>query len=207
MRCLAVALAIVLVTTSPSSALADRVHDYRNGRDYGLLLLGALTGFVSHEGGHLILDGFLRAHPRIRAVHLGPLPFFAIEPQIVESDRELYAISMAGFFMQNAYAEAILQRNPHMIDDHRPFLEGMMLFHVALSLCYAITGFANAGPDQSDVNSMARASGIPRWGIGLLVLLPAVFDTVRYFASTDRKWAEWGGITTRLPLFGVSLAF
>lgn len=205
MRCIAVALALTL--SFPSAALADRVHDYRNGRDYGLLLAGALTGFVSHEGGHLILDGFLRAHPRIRAVHLGPLPFFAIEPQIVENDQELYAISMAGFFVQNAYAETILRTNPHMIDHHRPFLEGMMLFHVALSLCYAITGFADAGPAQSDVNSMARASGIPRWGIGLLVLLPAVFDTIRYATSSDRKWAQWGGISSRLPLFGVAFAF
>jgi len=204
---LTLVMTAIVALATPNGALAQRDANYRRGGDYGLLLAGIATGFVSHEGGHLLLDGFLRAHPRIRGVRLGPLPFFAIEPQIVESDRELYAISMMGFFMQNAYAEAILQRNPHLIDNHRPFLEGMMLFHVALSLSYAITGFANAGPAQSDVNSMARAARIPPWSVGLMVLLPALFDTVRYFASTDRKWAEWTGISTRLPLFGMAFAF
>lgn len=205
MRARLLVLTMVAALASPRAALAQ--HDYRNGADYGLLLAGIATGFLSHEGGHLLLDGLLGAHPRITAVRLGPLPFFAIEPQTIANDRQLYAISMMGFFMQNAYAETILQRHPDLFENHRPFLEGMMLFHVALSLSYAITGFANAGPPQSDVNSMARAARLPPWVIGVLVLAPAVFDTVRYFSGNDHPGVQVAGLATRLPLFGMTFKF
>jgi hypothetical protein len=181
-------------------------HDYRRAGDYGYFVLGALTSFVVHEGGHLALDGVLGAHPTFEPVHLGPLPFFAIQPNRIRSDRQLYAISMMGFLTEAISNDIILSRHPRLRYDHEPFLEGMLAFNSGLDISYSITGLANVGPPQSDVNSMARAARIPTWAVGLMLLVPAAFDIVRY-SDPDAKWAPWVARGARLVLFGTVFAF
>lgn len=181
--------------------------NYRRAADYFLLIAGALTGFVAHEGAHLTLDYTLRADPHLVPVHLGPLPFFAIEPRNVHSDRELYGISMMGFLSESIYTELIFARHPELVRHHRPFLEGMLAFHAVLDVSYAITGFANIGPAQSDVNSMARASGLPRWAISTMLITPIAFDIVRYVRPDTRRWSMWVGMGSRLPMFMTLVVF
>lgn len=204
---LVLAIAVTVAALAPSPALARPDRNYRRVADYGLLLSGALVAFVSHETGHLVFDGIFRTNPHLTPVSLGPLPFFAIEPRDIESNRELYVITQAGFLVEGLYTEAILRRNPELFHHHRPFMEGMLAFHAVLDLSYAITGFVHRGPPQSDVHSMARASGIPSWGIGCMLTLPLVFDFVRYFRPQTRRWSAVVGMYSRMPLVTASFVF
>lgn len=181
-------------------------HDYRRAGDYGYFALGALTALIVHESSHLVLDGVLRAHPTFVPVRLGRVPFFAIQPNRIRSDRQLYAITMMGFLAEAITNDIVLSRRPHLSTQHAPFLEGMLGFNAGLDIGYAITGLANVGPPQSDVNSMARAARIPRWAVGLMLLVPTAFDIVRY-AAPDAKWAPWVSRGARLVLFGTVFAF
>lgn len=199
---------LLLVTTLLTpTARARPDATYRRVTDWLLLLAGAATGLVAHESGHLTLDFALQTHPTLEPVHLGPLPFFAIQPNDVDGDRELYAITMMGFLSEALSTEAIFARHPDLVHHHRPFLEGMLAFHVVLDVSYAITGIANVGPSQSDVNSMARASGIPRWGISTMLLVPVAFDLLRYIRPDTRRWSMWVGMGSRLPLFTAGFLF
>src|SRR5262249_43481768 len=41
-------------------------------------LAGAAAAFAGHEAGHLFFDSLFDAHPFVKGVHLGPIPFFAV---------------------------------------------------------------------------------------------------------------------------------
>jgi hypothetical protein len=179
---------------------------YRRVSDWLLLLTGAALGFVAHEAGHLSFDLAVGNDPEFRRVSLGPFPFVAISPRNPHSNNERYSSAMLGFMVEAAYTEAIFARNPELRHRHKPLLEGMLAFHVALDLGYAITGFANIGPAESDVNTMARAAGIPRWGVALMLAAPLAFDVLRYVRPDTRRWSMWLGLGARLPMFAVALA-
>lgn len=204
-RASVLAIAFVLLASSRAAAQPGE-HDYRRAGDYGWFALGALTAFVVHEGSHLTLDAVLRTHPTIEPVRLGRVPFFAIQPNRVRSDRQLYAIAMMGFLAEAITDDIVLTRRPHLRSNHAPFLEGMLGFNTGLDVGYSITGLANVGPPQSDVNSMARAARIPRWAVGLMLLVPAAFDVVRY-VEPEAKWAPWVSRGARLVLFGTVFCF
>ncbi len=179
--------------------------DFRRFTDYLWLLGGAAAGFMTHETGHLVLDYALGTHPTFVAVKAGPFPFFAIEPHGL-TPRKRYATAMAGFATQGLYSELILGLDPWLREHSHPFLKGMLAFHVALSVGYAVTGFAGTGPPQSDLNAMARGSGWPRWAIGLMLLAPAALDTYRYFVPNS-CWAPQVSIATKLTMVGVTFVF
>lgn len=201
------ALALALSFAVPDVAFARPDANYRRVSDYALLISGALVAFVSHETGHLIFDGIFRTHPTFTPVSLGPLPFFAIQPTVIESDRELYAITQAGFLVEGIYTEIILRRHPELFHHHRPFMEGMLAFHAVLDFSYAITGFVHRGPPQSDVHSMARASGLPSWAIGTMLMTPLAFDAVRYFCPRTRRWSAVVGFYARMPMVTTTFLF
>jgi hypothetical protein len=197
-------LACLLLQARP--AAAAREADFRRITDYLWLLLGAGVGLGLHEASHLALDYALGADPTIVGVKLGPFPFFAIQPRNVRNNQQRYSIAMAGFMMQDLYSEVILHARPRLREQHHPMLKGMLAMHVGLMLGYAITGFAGVGPPQSDVNTMSRALGVPQWGIGLLLIVPAAVDTYRYFVP-DSRWAPWVSLGGKLSMIGASLAF
>ena len=200
----AVVLALLaLLGTRPASA---REGDFRRFPDYVWLLLGAGVGLVVHESGHLLFDAALNTEPKIVGVKLGPFPFFAIEPTRVRNNQQRYVIAQAGTMMESIYSEAILQADPHIREQKHAFLKGMLLFHVVLDAGYAITGLAGIGPAQSDVNTMSRALGVPPWGIGIMLMVPAVVDTYRYFMPESR-WAPWVSLGTKLTMVGAGFAF
>lgn len=180
--------------------------DFRRFTDYLFLLLGAGTGLVLHEGGHVLMDYAVGAEPTFVPVKLGPFPFFAIQPSHLETNQQRYTVAMTGFMMQDIYSELILHIDPRLREHHHPFLKGMLAFHVLLNTGYAITGFANIGPAQSDVNTMARSLGVPPWSIGLMLIAPALVDTYRYFVP-DSRWAPWVSMGSKLTMIGGALAF
>ena len=204
--CRGVAAALALVLCLGSTPAQAREADFRRFTDYLWLLLGAGAGFVTHESGHLILDGVLGTEPTFVPTYLGPFPFFAIQPSHIRNNQQRYAIAQAGFMMEGIYSELILGLDPHLREHHHPFLKGMLGFHIVLDIGYAVTGLANVGPAQSDVNTMARGLGVPPWAIGLMLIVPALTDTYRYFVP-DSRWAPWVSLGGKLTMLGATLAF
>lgn len=195
----------VLLGSRPAAAGPEA--DFRRFSDWVWLLGGVAAGFVAHEAGHLLLDLAVDARPTFQPVSLGPFPFFAIQPTRPDlSPRLRYAIPAAGFAVQHAYSEAIWAFDPALREHRHPFLKGMMGFHIVLSVGYAITGFAQIGPSQSDVNAMSRGLGVPPWATGLMLIVPAGVDLYRYFVP-DSRWAPWIGLTAKLSVVGAVAAF
>ncbi len=201
----AVTVLALLTVLGPRPAQA-REGDFRRFPDYLWLLLGAGAGLAVHEGGHLLFDAALDTRPKVVEVKLGPFPFFAIEPTRIRNNQQRYAIAQAGYLMENIYSEAILLADPHIREQRHAFLKGMLLFHVVLDAGYAITGFAGVGPPQSDVNTMSRGLGVPPWAIGIMLMVPALCDTYRYFVPESR-WAPWVSLGGKLTMVGAGLAF
>lgn len=198
-------LVCALLALGPTRGHA-READFRRFPDYLWLLLGAGVGFVVHESGHLMLDAMLGAEPKLVPVKLGPFPFFAIQPTHLTSNQERYFIAQAGFMMEDVYSELILGLDPHLREHHHPFWKGMLAFHIVVDVGYAVTGMANIGPPQSDVNTMSRALGVPPWAIGLALLVPAAADAYRYFVP-DSRWAPWVSLGSKVTAVGATLTF
>jgi hypothetical protein len=199
------ALLLVLLLSLGRPARAGEA-DFRRFTDYLWLLLGAGAGLVLHEAGHVALDYAIDARPILVGVKLGPFPFFAIQPTNLRTDQQRYTVAMAGYIVQDVYSELILHLSPRLRERHRPFLKGMLAMHIGLSVGYAITGFAHVGPPQSDVNTMARSLAVPPWSVGVMLIVPALADTYRYFVP-DSRWAPWVSLGGKLSMIGTALTF
>ena len=153
-------------------------------------LAGAGLGLLLHEGGHLVFDAALAASPRITGVTFGPVPFFAITHRGDLSPRREFAISSAGFWMQELSSEWLLTKRPSLRDARAPAAKGVLAFNVLNSAGYACVAFARAGPFERDTRGMAESIGGDERAIGALVLAPAVLDAIRYF-KPEARWAKW----------------
>jgi hypothetical protein len=71
--------------------------------------------------------------------------FFAIHHDPVSRGKE-YVISSAGFWFQHAVSEAILTTHPRLRDEDRPFMKGIVIFHLGTSAIYSVAAFARIGP-------------------------------------------------------------
>jgi hypothetical protein len=185
-------------------------RDFRKASDWGWLILGAASGFVGHELGHVVADLMTGHHPTFHTTKTGPFYFFAIQPCCGHlSNGELYFIASAGLTVNNLSSELILDIGPKLRSHHNPYLKGVLLVDIGLELGYAISGFLeskypNAIPAQSDVGSMARALGARPWQVGLTVMAPAVVDIYRYFVPSS-AWAPWVSIESKLFMTGIVL--
>jgi len=153
---------------------------------------GGVTGLGLHELGHVGAAQALGAHPRVKRIQAGPIPFFAIAHNAVGRRRE-YAVSAAGFWVQHATAEWILTRHPDLRSERAPFRKGLLAFHLITSTVYGIAGLAGTGPSERDTRGMAVSlgrSGVPEGAVGALVWAPAVLDAYRYMRPESR-WAKW----------------
>ena len=153
-------------------------------------LAGAGLGLVMHEGGHLVFDAAFDAGPRVTGVRFGPFPFFAITHRGHLSPRREFAISSAGFWMQDLSSEWLLTRRPSLRQARAPVAKGVLAFNVLNSAGYACVAFARAGPFERDTRGMAETIGVDERAIGALVLAPAVLDAIRYF-KPEARWAKW----------------
>lgn len=162
---------------------------------------GAVSGFAIHEASHLTLDLVFDAEPRLKGVHFGPLPFFAVTHRSGLPPRREALISGAGFFSQHVFAEAALSRQTPG-ESLSTFEKGGLAFHVAASAAYAGAALARYGPFERDTRGIADATGSDERLIGVLVLAPAVFDTWR-FLRPNSKTARWGSRLTKAAFLGV----
>ena len=153
-------------------------------------LAGGALGLVIHEGGHLIFDVVFDADPSIKGVTFGPFPFFAIMHRGDVSPRREFAISSAGFWMQELSSEWLLTKQPNLRDTSAPVAKGLLAFNVLNSVGYAIVAFARAGPYERDTRGMADSIGVDERAIGAVILAPAVLDAIRYF-KPEARWAKW----------------
>ncbi len=141
-----------------------------------------LTEAIAQVGAIMIL-----AKPENR----GRTPFFAITHDPGLSPRREFVIDSAGFWVQEATNEVILSRRPNLRREHAPFVKGVFAFNVGASIAYAGAAFARTGPIERDTRGMADALGWKEPYVGLLILVPAVLDAVRFY-HPDAKWAAWG---------------
>jgi len=154
-------------------------------------LVGGLAGLAAHEGGHLLFDAIFDAHPTIKPVSFHGVPFFAITHDNGLSPRKEFVIDSAGFWVQEATNEIILSRRPNLRYESAPFTKGVVAFNVLASAAYAGAAFARTGPYERDTRGMAQALRWKEPYVGVLILVPAVLDAVRYF-HPDARWAVWG---------------
>jgi len=130
------------------------------------------------------------AQPYVKAVHFGPLPFFAITHRDELSSRREFAVSSAGFWVQEGTNEWLLTRRPDLRREHAPFAKGVFAFNVLTSVGYGVVAFARAGPAERDTRGMASSIRMDERVIGAFVLVPALLDGYRYF-NPESRWAKW----------------
>ena len=157
---------------------------------------GGALALAAHESGHLLFDGVFRANPALKKVSFHGIPFFAITHDPVSPRRE-FIIDSAGFWVQEATSEVILTRRPRLRHERGPLLKGIVAFNVLASVIYAGAAFARTGPVERDTRGMADALRWKEPYVGLLILLPAILDAVRYF-DPDARWAVWGSRAAKI---------
>jgi hypothetical protein len=171
--------------TQPSPA-SDEHHVV----DSVKLVTGAVLALAIHEGGHLVFDAAFDARPRMTGVRFGPFPFFAVTHRADLSPRREFAISSAGFWMQDLSSEWLLTKRPSLREAHAPFAKGVLAFNILNSAGYAGVALARAGPFERDTRGMADSIGVDERAIAAVVLAPAVLDAIRYF-KPEARWAKW----------------
>jgi hypothetical protein len=157
---------------------------------------GGAFGLVAHESGHLLFDGLFDANPGVKKVSFHGIPFFAITHDSVSPRRE-FIIDSAGFWVQEATSELILSRRPNLRQERAPVLKGMLAFNVLASVSYAGAAFARTGPVERDTRGMADALRWKEPYVGLLILIPAILDAVRYY-DPGARWAVWGSRAAKI---------
>ena len=171
----------------------------RDNRSLGRFFAGAALAFASHEAAHLAFDFVFDADPRLEGVNFHGLPFFAITHRADVSRRQRFVIASAGFWVQHAGSEWILTRHPTLRTKPSPLRKGALAFNVLASVAYAGAALARTGPLERDTRGMAEGTGLDERAIGVLVLAPAVFDTVRYFRP-EARWPVWASRGVKVGL-------
>lgn len=160
-------------------------------------LAGGAVGLAAHESGHLIFDGIFDASPGLKKVSFHGLPFFAITHDSGLSPRQEFVIDTAGFWVQEATNEFLLTKRPGLRREHAPFTKGVFTFNVLASAAYAGAAFARTGPVERDTRGMADSLRWKEPYVGLLILVPALLDIVRYY-QPDAHWATWGSRAAKI---------
>ena len=182
----------------PSSTTSE----HRTASDLGKFFLGAAAGLGAHESGHLLFDAIFDANPGIKKVSFHGIPFFAITHDPGLSPRREFVIDSAGFWVQHATNEVLLVRRPNLRHERAPFVKGVFAFNVGTSIAYAGAAFARTGPFERDTRGMADALRWKEPYVGVLILIPAVLDLVRFY-NPDLRWAVWGSRAAKIG--GVAL--
>lgn len=180
----------------PQSATPPATSEHRVASALKFLGGGALA-LAAHESGHLVFNGLFDAHPGIKKVSFHGIPFFAITHDAGLSPRREFIIDSAGFWMQEATNELILSRRPNLRRERAPLLKGVVAFNVLASVSYAGAAFARTGPIERDTRGMADALRWKEPWIGVLILVPAILDAVRYY-HPEARWAAWGSRAAKI---------
>ena len=176
---------------------AQTVHHPTSSSAFAGFLAGGAFALGAHESGHLLFDTIFHAHPGIHRVSFHGFPFFALTHDPGLPDRREFVIDSAGFWVQEGSNEWLLHRHLHLRDEHAPLLKGIFAFNVLASVAYAGAAFARTGPAERDTRGMAGALHWKEPAVGVLVLVPAILDAVRYYRP-EAKWAVWGSRGAKL---------
>ena len=183
-----VARSAMLVLVLASAAAAQQPQSAAS--KFGKVLLGGAAGLGIHEAGHLVADWAFEEKVVVKKVDYKGIPFFALSHAPDLSPRREYVVSSAGFWSQYLYSEQILTHHPDLKNEQSPFRKGMLTFHVVTSAVYSVAALGRTGPIERDTRGMAASRRINERWIGLIVLAPAILDTVRFF-NPDARWAAW----------------
>jgi hypothetical protein len=180
------ALALAQQTSAAPTAPRAEKHLLRDALEF---LGGGAAALAMHESGHVASDVVFDAHPTIKAVHFGPIPFFAVTHRPDVSPRRAVTISSAGFWVQEATSEWLLTRHPDLRHQGAAFTKGVLAFNLLASFAYAAAAFGTFGPPERDTREMAAASRTREPVVGMIVLAPAALDAWRYLNPRGR-WAK-----------------
>jgi hypothetical protein len=181
---------------------------------------GAATGFVAHEGGHLLANVALGNRPGLEPVrYMGAIPFFAIDPRISCYDgggcwkhdgsrfgagrRGLFLIESAGIQVQQYSDELILTLSPRLRFEDAPFRKGLLAFNTLLSVGYVLSSWAGTEPENGDLRALHRDTGVSRDALNALVLGVAVIDVVRYL-KPEARWLAWVSRAAKVATTGLA---
>ena len=186
-------LAAAVLAVAPLRAQdipADQAQGNHRTADAVGFLTGAALGLAAHEGGHLTFDLAFGARPRLARVDLGGIPFFALTHRNDLSLRREFAVSSAGFWVQESWNEYLLTRRPDLRHAHAPLTKGVVAFNILASIGYGAVALAKAGPLERDTRGMAASAGVDERVVAAVVFTPALLDGLRYF-KPDASWAKW----------------
>lgn len=181
-------------TTAPTTPPSTNEHPATSALKF---LGGGALGLAAHESGHLLFDGLFGADPGLKKVSFHGIPFFAITHDAGLTPRKEFIIDSAGFWVQEATNEIILSRRPNLRREQAPLLKGLVAFNVIASVSYAGAAFARTGPLERDTRGMAEALHWKEPYVGLLILIPAILDAVRYY-DPGARWAVWGSRAAKI---------
>jgi len=160
---------------------------------------GAFGAFLGHESGHFIANWSLGTDPYLMGVHYGPIPFFTIQPGKPMTNHQHYITASAGFNAQHLINEAVLTTHPNLMRENEPFLKGLTAFNFWLTMGYAVTAFAQSGPNERDTKGMADSLGWNEAWVGAMILVPTALDTYRY-KHPDSRWAPTASRLSKLAI-------
>jgi hypothetical protein len=180
--------------TPPDSSGSTTEHPATSAAKF---IGGGAVGLAAHEAGHLLFDAIFSANPGIKKVDFHGVPFFAITHDSGLSPRKEFIIDSAGFWVQEATNEVLLTKRPNLRGEQASFTKGVFAFNVLASAAYSGAAFARTGPLERDTRGMADALGWKEPYVGLLILVPAVLDIVRYY-HPEARWATWGSRSAKV---------
>lgn len=175
----------------------------------GAFLAGGAAGLIVHEAGHVATGLVLDANPGFTRLDYGVIPFFAVTHDPVSRRRE-YLISSSGFFAQHAASEWLLGRDAagrSLRGRASAFRKGWLTFNLATSALYTAAALGRFGPPERDTRGMAVSAGddgIAEPAVGVLILVPAVLDGVRYLRD-DPAWARWSSRAVKAGLLLIAI--
>ena len=198
--CAALLSAVLLCVAQPAQAQTPvraaepPAQKQDRGAQFLRFLAGGATGLIVHELGHLTTGAAFEADPGFKRLDYGPVPFFAITHDTVSRRRE-YLISSSGFFAQHVANEWLLwpSDGASLRASSGPFRKGWLTFNLATSAVYTAAALGTFGPPERDTRGMAAGAGrdgVPEPVIGVLILVPAALDGLRYMKN-DPAWARW----------------
>jgi hypothetical protein len=197
------------------------ITDVRDWRSAGLFLAGALTGFLSHEAGHVMANLLQGNVPHFLSVKgFGFIPFFTVAPRIAcyhshctKYDGSAFstgvpgkvAITSAGFNVQHVTDEFLLSFEPRLRYRVAPYRKGLLAFNLLLSVGYAISAITRIENREGDVTATAKLMGVPREAYASVLLAIAGLDMYRYFVP-DSRWAPWVSRGSKVAFIGIVIA-
>ena len=118
--------------------------------------------------------------------------------QLISHGRRDHAfLAYSGIFTMNITNEVLLTRHPDLIDRDRPFQKGMFFSNIFIPLFYTFKGYDDP---NSDLLLVQRSTGLDRWQVNAMVIVPAALDVYRYYHPEKKKLRRISRIAKLIPV-------